>query len=398
LQLESPADLYALACNQLARTLEVRAIILRLTQDKPDVQGSPEVLAHHSTAPSPEGEICFSRRALTAARAQDQPVVALSQPGAGSGLQLPVSEGQAPRAVFAAQLNRSGDALDLLYIDMPQERFSDSLFAFIAAVARQISFVQMSLFLAELESKEAALRRANDELKEQDRIKDEYVFRITHDIKGHLGAIQSCLSIADVDAGIGDAEQRNEFVKRASNRAVELLAFITDLLRLTRLRLSGEIAMTRFPLEAVLIKSVATVTPQAEAKGIRLESDLAEDLGSVTGDELSITEVVTNLLFNAIKYTPDGGAITLRARSVGGRARIDVEDSGIGIPADELGRVFEEFFRASNAADFAKEGTGLGLALAKQIVDRHGGIMSAMNNPERGATFTVELRLEPLAP
>jgi signal transduction histidine kinase len=101
--------------------------------------------------------------------------------------------------------------------------------------------------------------------------------------------------------------------------------------------------------------------------------------------------MLSNLLFNAVKYTPEGKTVHLEAKTHDDRVRVDVSDTGIGIPADELGHVFDEFFRASNAKNREKDGTGLGLSIVKQIADRHGGELSVQSEEGQGTTFTVTL-------
>jgi len=107
--------------------------------------------------------------------------------------------------------------------------------------------------------------------------------------------------------------------------------------------------------------------------------------------EFSINEVLTNLLFNAIKYTPENKTVHLEAKGFDDHVQIDICDTGMGIPAGEIGNIFDEFFRASNARKNEKEGTGLGLSIVKQIVERHGGEISAQSQQGRGTIFTVIL-------
>jgi signal transduction histidine kinase len=114
-------------------------------------------------------------------------------------------------------------------------------------------------------------------------------------------------------------------------------------------------------------------------------------VGDIIGHEFSITEMITNLLFNAVKYTPENKTVRLEAKCFEEQVRIDIIDTGIGIPAEDLESVFEEFFRAGNARKNEKDGTGLGLSIVKQIVERHGGEISVQSLEGQGSTFTVIL-------
>jgi signal transduction histidine kinase len=265
------------------------------------------------------------------------------------------------------------------------------LFDFVEAAARQINFIQKNLLFIELERNESALREANAQLREKDRIKDEYVSRVTHDIKGHLAAIQSCLYVASSDSSGPLNEKQADFLGRAVQRNVQLTGFVKELLHLTQMRLSGQFEMEEFSLIDTISTALETIAPKAEDKSITVTSDVDLSSGRMTGDEFSINEMITNLLFNAVKYTPEGKTVHLDARDDGGSIRIDIVDTGIGIPAEELENVFDEFFRATNAKKSEKDGTGLGLSLVRQIVERHGGKLSVTSEEGIGSTFTVIL-------
>jgi len=111
----------------------------------------------------------------------------------------------------------------------------------------------------------------------------------------------------------------------------------------------------------------------------------------IVGNQFSIEETVTNLLLNAIKYTPEKGQVTLNVKDDADAILIEIEDTGIGIPKKELDLVFEEFYRASNARKVEKDGTGLGLSIAKHIVERHGGRIGVESEEGRGTKFTLTL-------
>jgi len=252
--------------------------------------------------------------------------------------------------------------------------------------------VYMSTYIAiRLKRAEQAAREANSLLREKDRIKDEYVFRVTHDIKGHVGAIQSCLGVVvnkTVDSVEGRAE---EFVGRALSRAKKLGRFVRTLLTLTEMRLSGKLDMSDFLLVSTVANAVASVKSRAEDKSITLSCNLESSVDKIYGDRFSIEEVITNLLLNAIKYTPEKGSITLSVKDRDRTVLIEVADNGIGIPDNEIRHVFDEFFRASNARKVEKDGTGLGLSIAKYVVERHGGEICVESGDKQGAKFTIIL-------
>jgi signal transduction histidine kinase len=264
-----------------------------------------------------------------------------------------------------------------------------TFFAF--TVTLYLAVYMASYIAVRLRQAERAYREANNMLGEKDRIKDEYVQRVTHDIKGHLAAIQSCLGVVvNGTAGKIDAEA-GELVNSAHERTKKLVAFVRTLLRLTMLRLRGRLEMAAFPVKETMQSAVNAVEGRAREKSITLRWNVEEPVEQIVGNQFSIEETVTNLLLNAIKYTPERGQVTLNVKDDAAAILIEIEDTGIGIPKKELGLVFEEFYRASNARKVEKDGTGLGLSIAKHIVERHGGKISVQSEEGRGTKFTLTL-------
>lgn len=397
MELASPAELYSRSCAHLAGMLSTLVAIVRLPRPPHPLPAAPEILACRIGDDETTEEILerthlnFSKRVLDAVRADDAPVMASSGASADMEMKLTVVDERRPHLVFAARVNSMGDTVDALYLDILESRSPFELFDFIEAVARQINFIQKHLLFIELERKERALREANAQLKEKDRIKDEYVARVTHDIKGHLAAITSCLYVAGAESSGPLNDMQAEFLERAGRRTAQLTDFVKELLNLTRMRLSGHVRKERFSLKETLEKALGAVARRAEDKSIAVTSSVDPAIDRITGDEFSINEMITNLLFNAVKYTPEGNTVRLEAVSRDDHVRLDITDTGIGIPADELGSVFDEFFRATNARKSEKDGTGLGLSLVQQIVERHGGTISVRSEEGRGSTFTVLL-------
>ncbi|MBM4027663.1 MAG: HAMP domain-containing histidine kinase [Planctomycetes bacterium] len=251
---------------------------------------------------------------------------------------------------------------------------------------------------AQLQRQQQEYENANRQLEGKDRLKNEYVLRLTHDIKGHLAAVQSCLEIV-VTGMVGPlTDRQNDLVERAYRRASKCLAFITALLKLTRMKLTGRLEMEHFSLRNCIFNALAAVQNQAQGKSILVGHQIDPSVDEVFGEAVLVEETLTNLLFNAVKYTPNGGTVRLEVKQDGAAIEVSVADTGIGIPEADLPHVFEEFYRASNARALERDGTGLGLAFAKQVVERHGGRVWARNNPAGGATFGFLLPPNPPGP
>lgn len=402
MELSSPAELYSEACRCLAKMLNTLVAIVRLPNKDKELPGTPDVLAVHfgaqRTSAAHAAYLHFSKRVLEAVRSTDTPVMASSGKSSDRDFELTIVDEVKPHVVFAARVNEIGETIDALYVDILEEKSSKEIFDFIEAAARQINFAQKNLFYIELQKQEKALREANTQLREKDRIKDEYVSRVTHDIKGHLGAIQSCLYIA-ADDSIGTLnEKQTEFMERALNRNSQLTAFVKELLNLTKMRLSGRLEMKEFFLPEIITKSLTSVATRAKEKSITVTSNVDDNVGQIVGNEFSLNEMITNLLFNAVKYTPDNKTVHLEAKGYDDHVQIDFRDTGIGIPADELEHVFDEFFRATNARNSEKDGTGLGLSIVTQIINQHRGKISVESTEGQGTTFTVMLPLDGSTP
>ena len=262
---------------------------------------------------------------------------------------------------------------------------------FVFAVTLYLVVYMASYIAVRLKRAEQAAREANSLLREKDRMKDEYVFRVTHDIKGHLAAIQSCLNlVASQTVGRIDRAAA-DFVSMAHNRTKRLSYFVRTLLELTQMKLSGKLEMRVFSLRETVHNALGAVESIAREKSITLNCHLDPSVGDIYGNQFSIEEAITNLLLNATKYTPEKGNVTLSVKDQDDFVLVDVADTGIGIPGDEIGHIFDEFFRASNARKVERDGTGLGLSIVKHIIERHDGQIRVESELNHGTEFTLTL-------
>lgn len=266
----------------------------------------------------------------------------------------------------------------------------------LGACAAFASTLFISVYMAtsiaqKLRLKEAHLRAANEQLKEKDKIKSNYVLRVTHDIKEHLAAIQACLDpvLHGVTGEVAPAQR--SLIQRSYDRTGKLMFFVKALLEITRIKLSRRMETAPFSLRKTAESAVSLVEARARAKNIKLAWTVTPGVDQVHGSQIYIEETIAGFLANAVKYTPEGGSVDLRIGDAGASVLIRVADTGMGIPADELPRIFEEFFRARNAKAAERTGTGLGLSIAKEVALRHNGRVWVESEEGKGSTFYFSL-------
>ena len=259
-----------------------------------------------------------------------------------------------------------------------------------ASTAYMVVFITSSLS-GRLRKVEQKLKEANADLVEKDLINNEYVKRVTHDIKGHIAAINSNLEVVHKQYVAPVDEKNREFIEKAFNRTQKINEFIHDLLVLTNMRLNKQFDKESIDISALLDDVVNANTAYADSKNITLTTEFTITNPYFSGIKQSVEEVISNLLQNAIKYTPEGGNVDIKAVSDESEFTIMFADTGYGIPEEELPHIFDEFFRASNIKNTVKEGTGLGLSLVKAIIERHLGTIQVESTEGKGSCFTVNL-------
>lgn len=240
-----------------------------------------------------------------------------------------------------------------------------------------------------LRQQERALQHANSRLQEKDEIKNEYVLRLTHDIKGHLTAIQTNLALFSGKILGSLNEKQTEFIDITYNRVIRLSNFVNKLLNLTYMRLNNKIEIETFSIQEAVKSAVSSVNNIAESKKIPIYFHVDATLDQITNNQFSFEELISSMLLNSIKYTLDSGKIDILVKDREDNILIEISDTGIGIPENELPRIFEEFYRASNAKKTVKDGTGLGLAMVKQIVELYNGKIWVDSKENIGTTFYV---------
>jgi len=227
------------------------------------------------------------------------------------------------------------------------------------------------------------------DLRRADQIRRDFVANVSHELRTPLTAIRGYVEALLDEPGDGEGTQK--FLEIIARHTTRMERLVKDLLRLARLDARQEaLEMARCDVRQIFSGVIADLSPSIEAKGQRVAIDVPQDATQVNGDPAKLHDIVRNLVENAVNYSPDGADVTLAASRVNGKYTITVADSGPGIPPEDLGRVFERFYRVDKSRA-RPGGTGLGLAIVKHLVELHGGEARAENAATGGAVFTVTL-------
>lgn len=252
--------------------------------------------------------------------------------------------------------------------------------------------LRMVALLREGERLRLRLETQNESLVELDRMKDEFVASVSHELRTPLTSIRGYLELVLDGEGGPLSEDQRSFLGVVDRNSERLLRVVGDLLFVAQID-AGALPLERKGFDpALLVQNAAEAArPVAEGRGIDLTVDVGTLPHAIDGDEARLAQALDNLVSNALKFTPSGGTVSLRATAPNGSVELGVADTGPGISAGDQQRLFERFFRTADANERAVPGTGLGLAITKAIVEAHGGSIGVESEIGQGTEFRIVL-------
>ncbi|UMZ75156.1 ATP-binding protein [Natranaerofaba carboxydovora] len=262
---------------------------------------------------------------------------------------------------------------------------------FITSVNDQILKAQVVPYKSQDNSQKGIIIVLNDitEQEELIKMKQEFIENVSHELRTPLTSIKSYVETL-LDGAMEDRSNSYRFLNVIENETSRMVSMINDLLVLSRLDKKEDIINFReVEINELVQRSIENIEGMAERKELKLKSDFYPEKLWISGDKNRIIQVLTNVLENAIKYTPAGGSISASTNLNKEGVKIIVEDSGIGIPDSDLNRVFERFYRVDKARSREKGGTGLGLAISREIIKAHGGKIKAYSKEGEGTTIEL---------
>jgi signal transduction histidine kinase len=249
--------------------------------------------------------------------------------------------------------------------------------------------IQNARLFSEIQDKSRQLEIANQH-------KSEFLANMSHELRTPLNAIIGFSEVL-LERMFGELnEKQDDYLKDIFSSGKHLLSLINDILDLSKIEAGRmELDVENFDVPSALDNALTLVRERAQRHGITLGLEVDPGLGELRADERKFKQILLNLLTNAVKFTPDGGKVDVRARLADGVLEVAVADTGIGIAKDDQAAVFEEFKQVGRHYTNKQEGTGLGLALTKRFVELHGGALTLDSEPGKGSTFTFTLPAQP---
>jgi len=242
--------------------------------------------------------------------------------------------------------------------------------------------------IADLRRKNVELARAYKELETQQQLRSEFLTTVAHELRTPLTAATGYLQL--VESGAVTPERTPEFLETVAHNLDTVVHLVNSILFLQELELITP-ECDLLDIEQVVLGAVEETTEQAAQASLTVNTQIESELPDVLGDAGGLSRAVGALLDNAVKFSPDGGEITVRVRAADGTLRIEISDPGVGLPLEQVDDVFKPFTRIEATAGHLFGGVGLGLPIAKQVVESHGGHIQVESTVGKGSTFTIVL-------
>jgi signal transduction histidine kinase len=302
-------------------------------------------------------------------------------------------------AYFALDLDARGFGMEVLSVVLPA-----AILCYLMALVAWLYGSSLERALSQLTERSQALEAANQEIRSfsrtlEDKVEErthelrEFVSMVAHDLRNPLTVISGYTEFLDEEGAGRPSERAERALQLIGSNVEHMLQLTDDLLEISRLQ-SGAVRyeMEALPIEEVVREVCASLDQQLTDKRLGLKLDLPGDLPHVWGDQMRLSQVLTNLLGNAYHYTPTG-AIIVGAKTRNGSVEVSISDTGIGIPEKERRRLFSHFFRGEHGVVRSRKGSGLGLTIARSIVEAHGGDIWVESEEGKGSTFCFTIPL-----
>jgi K+-sensing histidine kinase KdpD len=301
------------------------------------------------------------------------------------------------RSFIGLPLSTGHHVIGVIYVgDFVKKQFEENHLRLLTVMSDQLAIaIAKSKLYESIQRKMQAYEKKLHSLEKVNHLKSEYVSHVSHELRTPLTSIKAYMETLEHHIDDPTFEERTAFLKIVSKETDRLIRIVNDILDVSNIEFGQRpIQRTRFSVEEVITEVVSMLQPTLNEKRTKLEMIIPDSLPNVDADKDLITQVFINLINNAVKYSPEGTTIRVRAEEEAVDLRIAIEDEGIGIPATQVEKVFEKYFRVKSEQSRHYDGVGLGLAIVKNIIEQHNGSISVVSEENVGSTFTFSIPKE----
>jgi signal transduction histidine kinase len=382
-------DVLEVAMEEVTRTLDVEGAAISLVDE-----GLGELIlrAQYGLHHSHLGVRVPLEASLSGQVVRTDEVIVTGNGGLGARRVAPEFDQEEIQAMILVPVHSRGVVVGVLSaVSHTPHKFAEQEVSLLKAIANQVGAAVENAQLFETVKQHAAnLEQAYAQLEEADRLKDELAQNVSHELRAPITFIKGYVSLL-LNGDLGPLTPLQRQGLEVMARKTDQLAHLVE--DIITLEVVSSETLQRQPLDlnTLLRTAVAAGAPAAANAGVQLRAELAKGLAEIPADSARLMEVLDNLLGNAIKFSPNGGTVTVRAQDAGDWIRVEIADTGIGIPEDKLSRIFDRFYQVDGTSRRRFGGAGLGLAIVKRIIEAHGGKVWASSELECGSTFFLTL-------
>jgi signal transduction histidine kinase len=301
------------------------------------------------------------------------------------------------RSFIGAPLSTGQHVIGVFYVgDLADRGFEENHARLLTIMCDQLSIaIAKSKLYESIQQKMQGYEKQLKELKKVNHLKSEYVSHVSHELRTPLTSIKAYMETLETHIDDPKFDKRRKFIGIVSQETERLIRIVNDILDVSNIEFGQRpLQLTGFSLDELVSGVVSVLQPTLRDKKINIETILPEGLPKVHADKDLITQVFVNLINNAIKYSPPDTTIRVRPVERAVDVAISIEDEGIGIPASQVDKIFDKYFRVKSEQSRHFDGVGLGLAIVKNIIEQHNGTISVASEENIGSTFTFTIPKE----
>jgi K+-sensing histidine kinase KdpD len=301
------------------------------------------------------------------------------------------------RSFIGLPLSTGQHVVGVIYVgDFIKKTFEEKHLRLLTVMSDQLAIaIAKSKLYESIQRKMRTYEKKMQNLEKVNHLKSEYVSHVSHELRTPLTSIKAYVETLGLHIDDPSFKERKNFLEIVSKETERLIRIVNDILDVSNIEFGQRpLQRSRFSVEEVISEVVSMLQPTLKDKRTKLETIIPDSLPNVDADKDLITQVFVNLINNAVKYSPDGTTIRVRAEEKAVDLSISIEDEGIGIPAAQVEKIFEKYFRVKSPKSRHFDGVGLGLAIVRNIIEQHNGTISVVSEENVGSTFTFTIPKE----